>query len=121
MSNLLLKLQPWFEARKRFKLSHAHIQMARELGLNPKKFGSLANDKQQPWKAPLPDFIDYIYFKHFKCTKPAQVKTLEQLIEADELKRNLKRERKLERKAAELAQQSEPSEEQQPNVRGIDE
>ena len=47
------KLQPWFEARQRFRLSHAHIQMARELGLNPRKFGSLANGQQEPWKRPL--------------------------------------------------------------------
>ena len=26
-------MQPWIEARKRFRLSHAHVQMARELGL----------------------------------------------------------------------------------------
>lgn len=36
------KLRPWIEARKRYRLSHAQIQMARELGLNPKKFGSMA-------------------------------------------------------------------------------
>lgn len=36
-------LQVWIDARKRFQLSHAHVQMARELGLNPKKFGKLAN------------------------------------------------------------------------------
>jgi hypothetical protein len=41
------KLQPWFEARQRFRLSHAHIQMARELGLNPRKFGSLANEQRE--------------------------------------------------------------------------
>lgn len=35
------KLRPWIEARKKFKLSHAQIQMARELGMNPKKFASL--------------------------------------------------------------------------------
>ena len=51
------KLQIWIDARKRFHLSHAQIQMARELGMNPKKFGSLANHKQEPWKAPLPIFI----------------------------------------------------------------
>jgi hypothetical protein len=39
---------PWIEARKRFHLSDAHIQMARELGLNPKKFGGLAKTKQEP-------------------------------------------------------------------------
>ena len=31
--------------------------MARELGLNPKKFGGLANHRQEPWKLPLPEFI----------------------------------------------------------------
>jgi hypothetical protein len=52
------KYQRWIDARKRYHLSHAHIQMARELGLNPKKFGSLANTKQEPWKLPLPEFIE---------------------------------------------------------------
>ena len=52
------KYLPWIEARKRFHLSDAHIQMAREMGLNPKKFGSLDNHKQEPWKAPLPEFIE---------------------------------------------------------------
>ena len=46
------KLQIWIVARKRFHLSHEQIQMARELGMNPKKFGKLANHKQEPWKAP---------------------------------------------------------------------
>ena len=30
-------LQPWIDARRRFHLSHEHVQMARELGMNPKK------------------------------------------------------------------------------------
>ena len=38
----------------RFQLSDAQIQTARELGLNPKKFGSLANTMQKPWKLPSP-------------------------------------------------------------------
>jgi hypothetical protein len=33
----------WIQARRRFHLSDAHIQMARELGLNPRKLGGLAN------------------------------------------------------------------------------
>ncbi len=33
------KLKIWIEARKRFRLSHEQIQMARELGMNPKGFG----------------------------------------------------------------------------------
>jgi hypothetical protein len=36
---------PWIEARKRHHLSHAAIQMARELGMNPKKFGKIDNQR----------------------------------------------------------------------------
>lgn len=99
MSNILLKLQPWIDAKRRFKLSHMHIQMARELGMNPKKFGSLANEKQEPWKAPLHEFIAHCYFKSFHRTEPLEVRTIEQLIEADALRRKIKQARK-ERRAA---------------------
>ena len=50
--------------------------MARELGLNPKKFGSLANNKQERWKSPLPEFIEDLYYKRFKKEKPAVIKKL---------------------------------------------
>jgi hypothetical protein len=70
------KNKKWIDAKKKFRLSDTHIQMARELGMNPKKFGSLANHKQEPWKAPLQDFIEDIYFKRFKKDKPDVVKKL---------------------------------------------
>jgi hypothetical protein len=73
------KFLPWIEARRRFHLSDAHIQMARELRLNPKKFGSLANTKQEPWKAPLPEFIEELYFKDFKKNRPDNVRSTEQM------------------------------------------
>lgn len=41
-------LRVWIEARRCFHLSHAHIQMARALGMNPKTFGKLANHRQEP-------------------------------------------------------------------------
>lgn len=63
--------------------------MARELGLNPKKFGSLATEKQQPWKLPLHEFIAECYFKRFKRVLPKQVRTLEQVIDADDVRRKL--------------------------------
>jgi hypothetical protein len=59
------RLDTWAEAQKRFHLSDLHIQMARELGLNPKKFGGLANHRQEPWKLPLPEFIAECYIKRF--------------------------------------------------------
>ena len=37
---------------KRFNLAHAQIQ-AQEPGMNPKKFGRLANHEQETWKRPL--------------------------------------------------------------------
>jgi hypothetical protein len=37
--------------------------MARQLGLNPKKLGSLDNHRQEPWKEPLPQFIERLYGK----------------------------------------------------------
>ncbi len=73
------KYQAWIDARKKYHLSDAHIQMARELGMNPKKLGGLANTKQEPWKAPLPDFIERIYFKRFGKTHPDVIKRIEDL------------------------------------------
>jgi hypothetical protein len=72
------KLQAWVKARKRHRLSHAHVQMARELGMNPNKLGSLDNHKQEPWKAPLPDFIEHIYLKRFGRERPEVVVPIEQ-------------------------------------------
>ena len=71
-------LRPWIEARRRFRLSHMHIQMARELGMNPRKFGKLANHRQEPWKAPLPIFIEDLYHRRFGRGSPAAVVTIEQ-------------------------------------------
>jgi len=76
------KYQVWIDARKRYRLSHSHVQMARELGMNPKKFGKIANHKQEPWKMPLPDFIEYLYFKRFGKTRPDEVRSVEQVFKA---------------------------------------
>ena len=76
------KLKPWIEARKKYHLSNAQIQMAHEMGLNPKKFGGMANHKQESWKLPLPEYIEHLYQKRFgkllpKDTKPLEVKDAE--------------------------------------------
>jgi hypothetical protein len=70
-------IQMWIDARKRFNLSHAQVQMARELGMDPRKFGKLANDKQEPWKLPLPQYIEHLYFKHFRKERPDTVLSIE--------------------------------------------
>jgi hypothetical protein len=94
MKRIPSKLQPWFDARQRFNLNHAQIQMARELGMNPKKFGSLANERQEPWKVPLTTFIEQCYDERFGREQPENVRSLEQLIEADDLRRKQKQIRK---------------------------
>lgn len=64
------KEEAWSDAKKRYKLIDGHIRMAKELGLNPKKFGSYAPNKQELWKEPLPDFIEEIYARRFKKREP---------------------------------------------------
>jgi hypothetical protein len=68
--------------------------MGRELGLNPKKFGSLANTKQEPWKLPLPEYVEELYFKHFKKNRPDNVRSIEQMVRDY---RRKKQERKMRR------------------------
>lgn len=81
------KLQPWIEARRRFHLSDAHVQMARELGMNPKKLGGVANHKQEPWKAPLPVYLEQLYEKRFGRRAPERVLSLEELARQRSLKK----------------------------------
>jgi len=75
-------LQPWIEARQRFRLTHAQVQMARELGLNPGKLGKIANHRQEPWKAPLPVFIELLYRQRFGRQGPDPVRSIEEIAAA---------------------------------------
>ena len=54
--------------------------MVRELGMNPKRFGKLDNHKQEPWKAPLPIFIENLYFKRLGKERPESVRSIEQMV-----------------------------------------
>jgi hypothetical protein len=67
------QIRAWVEARKRHRLSHAQVQMARELGLNPGKLGKLGSHRQEPWKAPLPQFIEHLYLTRFGREQPRVV------------------------------------------------
>lgn len=48
--------------------------------MNPKKFGSLANHKQERWKAPLPVFIEGLYFKRFGKERPDKILSIEEMV-----------------------------------------
>jgi hypothetical protein len=92
------KMQIWIDARKRHRLSHAHVQMARELGMNPKKLGKLDNHDQEPWKIPLPEYIEALYFKRFGKERPDAVLSIEEKIRLDEAKKARKRAAKVEQR-----------------------
>lgn len=91
-------LEKWMVAQKRHRLSDKQVQMARELGLNPDKLGKIDNHKQEPWKAPLPQFIEHIYFKRFKREEPETVKPLKQILKEMETNKKLQKEKKEERR-----------------------
>ena len=88
------RLQVWIDARKRHHLSHAHVQMAREIGLNPAKLGKIDNHDQEPWKLPLPLFIEHLYRKRFGKDRPDVVMSVEERARIEEKKKAAKREAK---------------------------
>jgi hypothetical protein len=87
-------LQDWIEARKRFHLSHAQVQMARELGMNPRKLGKLDNHNQEHWKMPLPQFIEHLYLDRFGKERPEVVRSIEERARVQEAKRAARKEAK---------------------------
>ena len=89
------KLQIWVDVRKRYHLSHAHIAMARELGLNPKKLGKLANSKQEPWKLSLPAYIEKLYDKRFHKRRPDNVKSIEDIVKNIRKRQVLRKQQRL--------------------------
>ncbi len=90
-NRLPANLQPWIDARRRFHLSHEHVQMARELGMNPKKLGKLDNHGQEPWKLPLPDFIRKLYSKRFGKRMPDVVRSIEETAAEKQAKEKAKK------------------------------
>ena len=93
------KLLVWIDAKKRHRLSQAHIQMARELGMNPKKFGKLDNHRQEPWKAPLPVFIEILYEKRFGRSRPERVYSFKQLAKEQARKQEARKQARAKRRA----------------------
>jgi len=91
---MAVKIEKWVVAQKKHRLSDKHVQMARELGLNPDKLGKIDNHKQETWKAPLPQFIEEIYFKRFKREEPLAVRSLKEIMVEDKAKKEKKKKEK---------------------------
>lgn len=94
------ELQDWVQARKRHHLSHAHVQMARELGMNPNKIGKLDNHRQEPWKAPLPELIEHLYLERFGRERPEVVMSVEDRARAQRAKQAARKEARRRARAA---------------------
>ena len=56
----------WKEAYRRCRLSVRHIQMAKELGLNPKSLIKNIPSPKERWKLPVRIWIEEMYNKRFK-------------------------------------------------------
>jgi hypothetical protein len=84
------QLQAWIDARRRHHLSHAQVQMARELGMNPKKLGKLDNHRQEPWKMPLQQFIEHLYAKSFGRSCPETIMAIEERFRLRQKKKEAK-------------------------------
>src|SRR3972149_5113353 len=97
------RLQGWIGPRKHHP-PHAHVQMARELGMNPKKLGKLDNHQQEPWKLPLSAFIERLYFKRFAKPCPEVVVSIEERARREEDKKALKRDMRLQARRGDDAQ-----------------
>ena len=102
------KLQEWVDARNRHRLSHADVQMARELGFLPKSLRKIDDHNRKQWKAPLPQYIAALYLKRFGRERPDVIRSIEQVAADQAAKEALRKASKSERKSGQTnALQSE--------------
>jgi hypothetical protein len=57
--------EAWRNAKKICQLNARQVEMARALGMNPKKLPGLRPGPQQRWKLPVGKFIEACYWKRF--------------------------------------------------------
>ena len=62
--------------------------------MNPKKLGKLDNADQEPWKLPLPAFIESLYRRRFGKDRPDVVHSIEERARLLEQKKTARRETK---------------------------
>ena len=55
--------EAWTNAKKICRLTARQVEMARALGMNPKKLPGLRPSPQQRWKLPVGEFIEECYWK----------------------------------------------------------
>src|SRR5215472_883334 len=55
----------WSNAKKICRLNRRQVEMARSLGMNPKKLPGLRPSPKERWKLPVGEFIEECYSKRF--------------------------------------------------------
>ena len=55
--------------------------------MNPMKLGKLDNHDQEPWKVPLPQFIERLYVRNFGRARPEVVMSVEERARAQQAKK----------------------------------
>lgn len=60
----------WARAKKLCRLNARQIEMAKQLGMNPRKLPNLIPSPGQRWKAPVGEFIEGLHAKRFGAPPP---------------------------------------------------
>ena len=106
------QLQLWVKVKRQCALTDAHVQMARELGMNPKRLIESEGTTQVLAQLPLSQRIESLYLKRFKKPLPDAVEPLRQLLhdarvrERAEAHERRRRKREAEKDHAEAARVS---------------
>jgi hypothetical protein len=74
------QLQLWVRVKRQCALTDAHVQMARELGMNPKRLTESQSATQGLTQPSLSQRIENLYLKRFKRPLPDAVAPLRQLL-----------------------------------------
>jgi hypothetical protein len=97
------QLQLWVKVKRQCALTDAHVQMARELGMNPKRLIESESRAQVLMQIPLGQRIEDLYLKRFKKPLPAAVEPLRQLLHDTRAReRTEARERRRRKRQAEI-------------------
>jgi hypothetical protein len=97
------QLQLWVKVKRQYALTDAQVQMARELGVNPKRLSESESAVQGATQAPLGRRIEDLYLKRFKKPLPDPVEPLRQLLhDARARERAEARERRRRKRQAEI-------------------
>ena len=74
------QLQLWVKVKRQCALTDAHVQMARELGMNPKRLIESEDTTPGVMQTPLSQRIEGLYLKRFKKSQPDFVVPLRQAL-----------------------------------------